>query len=106
MTTFDGFCVRLWHKADTLNAPTNVRFEGNNGHDAVVTQCLLLIEADIEKRKVGRRRLERHGCLGPGGVCLDGVAEAPVVERKCDLCLNNKGRRLKPTPSAQGSPLC
>ena len=29
--------VRYWHKADTLNAPTNVRFEGNNGHDADVT---------------------------------------------------------------------
>ena len=24
--------VRLWHKADMLNAPTNVRFWGQSGH--------------------------------------------------------------------------
>jgi hypothetical protein len=28
--------VRYWHKADMLNAMTNVRFEGNNIHDADV----------------------------------------------------------------------
>ncbi len=26
--------VRLWHKADVQTALMNVRFEGNNGHDA------------------------------------------------------------------------
>ena len=27
------------------NAPTNVRFEGNNGHDADVARCLLLTQS-------------------------------------------------------------
>ena len=26
--------VRFWHKADTLNALTNVRFWGQSGHDS------------------------------------------------------------------------
>ena len=34
--------VGHWHITDAPPAPTNVRFEGNNGHDADVTQCLLL----------------------------------------------------------------
>ena len=34
--------VRLWHKADMQTALTNVRFEGNNGHDADMTRCLLM----------------------------------------------------------------
>ena len=37
--------VRFWHKADMLNALTNVRFEGNNGHDGGVTRCLLLTQS-------------------------------------------------------------
>jgi hypothetical protein len=32
--------VRFWHKADVQTALMNVRFEGNNGHDADVTRCL------------------------------------------------------------------
>jgi hypothetical protein len=34
--------VRYWHKAAMLTALTNVRFEGNHGHDADVTRCLLM----------------------------------------------------------------
>jgi len=34
--------VRYWHKADVQTALMNVRFEGNNGHDADVTRCLLM----------------------------------------------------------------
>ena len=30
--------VRSWHKADVQTALMNVCFEGNNGHDADVTQ--------------------------------------------------------------------
>jgi hypothetical protein len=37
--------VCFWHKADMLNAPTNVRFEGNNGHDAEGTRCLLMTQS-------------------------------------------------------------
>ena len=29
-----GFNVCCWHKADMRTALMNVRFEGNNGHDA------------------------------------------------------------------------
>ena len=32
----------LRHLADVQNAPMNVRFEGNNEHDADVTRCLLM----------------------------------------------------------------
>ena len=39
--------VRFWHKADAQTALMNVRFEGNNGHDADVTRCLLMTKADI-----------------------------------------------------------
>ena len=34
--------VRYWHKADMQIALMNVRFEGNNGHDADVTRYLLM----------------------------------------------------------------
>jgi hypothetical protein len=34
--------VHTWHLADVPLALTNVCFEGNNGHDAVVTRCLLM----------------------------------------------------------------
>ena len=37
--------VRFWHKADVQTALMNVRFEGNNGHDADVTRCLLLTQS-------------------------------------------------------------
>ena len=42
---FEGLsdCVCFWHQADVQTALMNVRFEGNNGHDAVVThsgQCV------------------------------------------------------------------
>ena len=39
--------VRFWHKADMLNALTNVHFEGNDGHDADVTRCLLMTQNDF-----------------------------------------------------------
>ena len=35
-------CWRYWHLADVQTALMNVRFEGNNGHDADVTRCLLM----------------------------------------------------------------
>ena len=38
---FEGLsdCVCFWHQADVqTTALMNVRFEGNNGHDAVVTR--------------------------------------------------------------------
>ena len=34
--------VRYWHKADMLKRWPNVRFEGNNGHDADVMRYLLM----------------------------------------------------------------
>ena len=34
--------VRLWHLADMQTARMNVRFKGNNGHDADVMRCLLM----------------------------------------------------------------
>jgi len=37
-----GRQVCLWHKADVQTAPMNVRFEGNNGHEADVKRCLLM----------------------------------------------------------------
>ena len=37
--------VRLWHLADVQTALMNVRFEGNNGHDAGVTRCLLMTQS-------------------------------------------------------------
>jgi hypothetical protein len=37
--------VRYWHKADVQTALMNVRFEGNNGHDADVTRCLLMTQS-------------------------------------------------------------
>ena len=41
---FEGLsdCVCFWHQADVQTALMNVRFEGNNGHDADVTLCLLM----------------------------------------------------------------
>ena len=39
--------VRLWHKTDMLNALMNVRFEGNNGHDAGAMRCLLMTQTDF-----------------------------------------------------------
>ena len=37
--------ARYWHKADMLNALANVRFEGNNGHDADVMRYLLMTQS-------------------------------------------------------------
>ena len=37
--------VRLWHSADMATALMHVRFEGNNGHDADVTRCLLMTQS-------------------------------------------------------------
>jgi len=37
--------VCYWHLADLQSALMNVRFEGNNGHDADVTRCLLLTQS-------------------------------------------------------------
>jgi len=40
----EGAYVCLWHLADVQTALMNVRFEGNNGHDAYVTRCLLMTQ--------------------------------------------------------------
>src|SRR4029077_11697638 len=40
--------VRLWHIADVRLALMNVRFEGNNGHDADATRCLLLTHSGLQ----------------------------------------------------------
>ena len=37
--------VCLWHKADMLNALTNVRFWGQSGHDADVMRCPLMTQS-------------------------------------------------------------
>ena len=37
--------VHTWHLADMPLALTNVRFEGNNGHDADATRCLLMTQS-------------------------------------------------------------
>ena len=37
--------VRFWHKADVQIALMNVRFEGNNGHGADMTRCLLMTQS-------------------------------------------------------------
>jgi hypothetical protein len=42
MLTTNAVNVCLWHKADVQTALINVRFEGNNGHDADVARCLLM----------------------------------------------------------------
>ena len=49
-----GLQVCLWHLADMLNALTNVRFEGNNGHDADVTRCLLMTQGGHSERIASR----------------------------------------------------
>ena len=40
-STTAKFDVRFWHKADMLNALTNVRYWGQNGHDANRPLCRL-----------------------------------------------------------------
>jgi len=37
--------VRLWHKADMLNALTNVRFWGESGHGAGLSLCPLMTQS-------------------------------------------------------------
>jgi hypothetical protein len=37
--------VRLWHFSDIQPALTNVRFEGNNGHDANGPSCPLMTQS-------------------------------------------------------------
>ena len=37
--------VRFWHKADMLNALTNVRFWGQSGPDADTGQCPLMTQS-------------------------------------------------------------
>ena len=44
---FEGLsdCVCFWHQADVQTVLMNVRFEGNNGHDAEVARCLLMTQS-------------------------------------------------------------
>ena len=37
--------VRLWHKADMLNALTNVRFGGQSGYGADLSVCPLVTQS-------------------------------------------------------------
>ena len=45
--------VRYWHKADVPLALMNVRFEGNNGHDANVTRCPLMTQSGHVRARWG-----------------------------------------------------
>ena len=49
--------VCFWHKADVQTALTNVRFEGNNGHDADVTRCLLMTQSGLSGSAQAREAL-------------------------------------------------
>jgi len=53
--------VHTWHLADVQTALMNVRFEGNNGHDAYVTRCLLMTQ---------NRHCERQA-FTPWPACID-----------------------------------
>jgi hypothetical protein len=56
--------LRFWHFSDIPPAPTNVRFEANNGHNVAVTLCLLMTQSGRFKRQVGCVR-QREGDHGP-----------------------------------------
>jgi len=43
--------VHTWHKADMQTALMNVRFDGNNGHDADVTRWLLMTQSGHSGRR-------------------------------------------------------
>jgi hypothetical protein len=43
---------RCWHLADVQTALMDVRFQGNNGHDADVARCPLMTDA-VDKRFSG-----------------------------------------------------
>ena len=60
--------VGYWHKADMLNAPTNVRFEGNRGHRADFPPCRLMIPM---------RTFRLHAGQGVGGAV--GLASRPPL---------------------------
>jgi hypothetical protein len=48
----------------------NVRFEGNNGHDADVTRCLLMTYSRLlalSQRAAGANRCQRHQIAGQDG---------------------------------------
>ena len=58
--------------ADVQTALMNVRFEGNDGHDADVTRCLLMTQS---------------GHLAPKHVRLPstGITRAPELESHCPM---------------------
>ena len=78
----------LWHKADILNALTNVRFWGNNGHDADMTRCLLLTQsgrsnlARLKSRAASSARLlaTAEDALSKGGRRADEKEPRPGEE--------------------------
>jgi len=43
---------RYWHKADMQTAPMNVRFGGNNRHEADVTRCPLMTHSGHSEPKI------------------------------------------------------
>ena len=55
--------VCYWHFSDIPPALTNVRFEGNNGHDADVTRCLLMTQSGRPMPSKGNTQLRKdpHG---------------------------------------------
>ena len=70
----------------------NVRFEGNNGHDADMTRCLLLTQSG-HWRRVGRASFSRLTAVGARLVVADGrefgldevVGQRPHLKRRAKL---------------------
>ena len=57
--------VHTWHLADVQTALMNVRFEGNNGHDADVTRCLLMTQSGHSKICPAPRRVRAGAAFFP-----------------------------------------
>ena len=57
---------------------TNVRFEGNNGHDADVTRCLLMTQSGHPEQNTARHK-NRHGALSNPKMRFAGKEEASAT---------------------------
>ena len=51
--------VCCWHKRTCKTALVNVRFDGNNGHDADVTRCLLMTQSGHAPSSTGWKTADR-----------------------------------------------
>ena len=58
--------VCCWHLADVQTALTNVRFEGNNGHDADVTRCPLMTQSGHHALEYPRYNAQKPGFMRVG----------------------------------------